>query len=248
MKVQPPPFSPKELALLNTVINATIGSRPMSPQDADDFRQTVYLRLVERRGDFFSRFRGDSSLRTYLFVVVGRMRLDWQNHHYGKWQPTLAARKAGPVGIVLDRLLNRDGCTVDEAIEHLRCRRLPVDDGQVRRLAAALPARRRTQIVPAEFSERSQVVEFQDPVEARQRARAMRAHRTALRNALTQLSHSDRTLIRLRFVERLSVHSLAARTRTDSKALYRRFERIMRRLRRGLTAQGVDANSVQITW
>jgi RNA polymerase sigma factor (sigma-70 family) len=229
------PLTVSEITLLDSVISAVTRTRRMPPQDAEDFRQTVFLRLMERRGDIFTRFRGESSLQTYLFVVVRRLRFDWQNQAYGKWRPSLTARREGSVAIVLDRLLNRDGYTVEEAIEHLRASRLPVDEPDVRRLAAVLPGRRRTRIAATEFSEVGQVVGFDDPVEARQDAHDAGARKAALLMALGHLDERDRDLIRLRFYERLTVQAVAARTRTDPKRLYRRFDRIMGTLRRELT-------------
>ncbi len=191
------PFTTTELAVLDSVISST--TRRLRPQDAEDFRQTVYLRLIERDGDLFERFRGDSSLKTYLFVVVRRMRLDWQNQAYGKWRPSVAARRAGATGIALDRLLNRDGFSVDEAIEHLRAGRRRIDETELRQLAASLPRRWRKDIAATEFSDEAQVAAFEDPVEERKGADAARARRTALRQALARLDARDRELIRLRF-------------------------------------------------
>jgi RNA polymerase sigma factor (sigma-70 family) len=228
------PLNASEMALLDSVISAVTRPRRMAPQDAEDFRQTVYLRLMER-GDVFGRFRGESSLKTYLFVVVRRLRFDWQNHTYGKWRPSLAARREGSIAILLDRLLNRDGYTVDEAIEHVRAARRAVDEAEIRRLALLLPGRRRTRITAAEFAEQAQMIGFEDPVEARENAHDAGARRTALLKALGHLDARDRDLIRLRFYERLTVQAVAARTRTDPKRLYRRFDRIMGSLRRELT-------------
>jgi RNA polymerase sigma factor (sigma-70 family) len=234
------PFAPRELALLDSVIAAVIRSRPMAPNDADDFRQTVYLRLVERRGDLFHRFRGDSSLRTYLFVSVRRMRFDWQNQTFGKWRPSLAARRGGTVAVALDRLINRDGYTVEEAIEHLRSQRRPVDPQEVRRLAATLPPRRVRGLVASELSERAQVVAFDDPLETAQEVHERCRRQAALTRVLRDLDGADRELLWLRFYGRLTVQAVAAQTQSDPRLLYRRFERILRVLRHRMLEQGVS--------
>ena len=64
--------TPEELSLLDTVIRAVARARRLGCGDFQDFAQTVHLKLIERRYDAFSRFRGDSSLRTYLAAVRGR--------------------------------------------------------------------------------------------------------------------------------------------------------------------------------
>jgi len=91
--------TPEELSLLDTVIRAVARARRLACGDFQDFAQTVHLKLLERRYDAFSRFRGDSSLRTYLTVVVTRILLDWRNARYGKWRPSAAAGSAAaPLG------------------------------------------------------------------------------------------------------------------------------------------------------
>ena len=108
MQTDSPPPTLQELALLDSVVWAVTRSRRMSPEDAEDFGQSVHLRLAERDYDIFRRFTGRSSLRTYLFVVVHRMLLDWQNHALGKWRPSAAAIRLGPVAVNLERLIDRD--------------------------------------------------------------------------------------------------------------------------------------------
>ena len=79
--------------------------------------QGVQLKFLESGYQAFARFDGRSSLRTYPTTVVWRLLLDWRTAAYGKWRPSAAARRLGPQAVRLDRLLNRDGLTVDEAIQ-----------------------------------------------------------------------------------------------------------------------------------
>ena len=91
--------------------------RRLAPGDHQDFAQSVHLKLVQGNYGVFAKFRGDSSLRTYLSVVVSRALLDWRNARYGKWRPSAAAARLGPEAVALERSMSRDGRTLDEAIE-----------------------------------------------------------------------------------------------------------------------------------
>jgi len=230
--------TPRDLAVLDSVIATIVRSGRLTPEDGEDFRQTIYLRLAERGGDLFRRFDGRSSLRTYLFVVVNRMLLDWRNHTYGKWRPSVAARRHGAVAISLDRLINRDGYSVEQAIEQVQCLQPGVDAGRLRHLAATLPERRTRHIVATELSEQT-TTGFADPVEAQQRTLEVRLHRAALARALEGLDTGDRRLIWLRYYRRLTVPAVAAQLQTEPQILYRRFNRIMRVLRQRLMERGV---------
>ena len=68
-----------ELTMLAEVIRGVARSHRLKPDEADDFGQTVHLRLLARNYDVFARFAGRSSLKTYLTVVVVRVLLDWRN-------------------------------------------------------------------------------------------------------------------------------------------------------------------------
>jgi DNA-directed RNA polymerase specialized sigma24 family protein len=96
--VQPTPYVPshEELALLDQVLQRVARARRLSPPDAQDFAQTVHVRLIERQYDVFTRFAGRSSLRTYLVIMITRLLVDWRNSMRGKWRPGAVAVRLGP--------------------------------------------------------------------------------------------------------------------------------------------------------
>jgi RNA polymerase sigma factor (sigma-70 family) len=246
MNSAPAEPSPEHLAVLSIVIRDIARSRRMSREDKDDFAQSVHLKFIEREYDIFHRFDGRSSLRTYLFVVVRNMLLDWQNTTYGKWRPSAAAVRAGEQAIELERLIARDGHTADEAIALLRTRPEAPSECELWKLVDALPARRPGRRVTADVSaEVEPHVEFHDPVATRDRSRAEAAIRARLAAALAGLPTDDRRLIVLRYRHDRSVQSVAQMLETDPKALYRRFDRVLRSLRRHLTQQGVSSPSTE---
>ncbi len=234
--------SPSDLSVLESVITTVTRSRRMRREDAEDFRQTVHLRLAERRGDVFRRFDGRSSLRTYLFVVVHRMLLDWRNHALGRWRPSAAARRLGTVAVSLERLTHRDGYSPDEAIAHLCSADRSLDPADVRRLAATLPVRPMRRVEVSNVPEWTHVVDFNDPFEEHYRQTQSDRQRIALARALAGLAGEDRRLIWLRYRRRLTVRAMAARLGTDPRRLYRRLEQILLTLRRRLLAAGVTCS------
>ena len=140
---QPAQPSSSDLVLLGEVIRAVVRRGRLLPPDAEDFSQSVQLRFLETGYDAFARFDGRSSLRTYLTTVVWRLLLDWRTAAYGKWRPSAAARRLGPQAVRLDRLLNRDGLTVDEAIQVAALAPEALPDHVLRLMAERLPRRRR---------------------------------------------------------------------------------------------------------
>jgi len=235
--------SPEELALLSQVVRDITRSRRLSPEDAEDFAQTVQVRLVERSYDIFRRFSGRSSLRTYLAVVIKRMLLDWQNSMYGKWRPSIGAGRLGPLAFELERLIDRDQYSRDEAIEIVRMRHNIQERSDLQRLVDQLPPRRPHRTMTP-MPEDARGADFEDPLAAHEQQRIQARIRATLATAVDSLSSDDRRLLMLRYRQHRSVQTVAETMQIDPKLLYRRFERVLRSLRRTMCAHGVTGPSM----
>jgi RNA polymerase sigma factor (sigma-70 family) len=234
---QTPFLSPSDLAMLTRVIHDVARARRLSPDDAAEFEQVVHVKLLERKYDVFSRFRGESSLRTYLTAVVTRLFLDWRNSMYGKWRSSSAARRSGPSAVALERLIVRDGYSVNEAVETLRVTGIASAD-DLHRIAAGLPARSRRRLVADEALMNLPGPEFVDPIAERDRTRAASMTMRLLARALDSLPSEDRLLIRLRYAGAHSVVAISRMLQADPKKVYRRLNRTLRTLRQTISAAG----------
>src|SRR5688572_5317923 len=226
--------SASDFDLLAEVIRRVAWRGRLSADDAQDFSQTVHLKLLERGYDVFHRFSGGSSLRTFLTVIIRRMLVDWQRSQYGKWRPSVAARRLGSAAVALETLLSRDGHTLDEAIEILRSRADATLPSEFRRIAEHLPARRARRAVPVEDLDQVACGHFDDPLEQVDRDRAARTMRRRLSAALKQLPREDRLLLGLRYCLGQRVSAIADVLQTDCQRLYRRCDKVLRSLRDSL--------------
>lgn len=89
----------------------------LSPQQAEEFVAWAFLRMVEDGFKVVAQWRGESSLRSFLGVVVTRLLLDFRNERWGRWRVSKTAKKAGLASQFLDVLIHRDGLAVAEAVE-----------------------------------------------------------------------------------------------------------------------------------
>lgn len=240
---QPPP-SPEHLAALSRVVREVARAGRLSPEDAQDFAQNVQVRLLERHHDILTRFSGRSSLKTYLTVVVNRLLLDWRNTVYGKWRASAMAVRLGPGGVRLERLVYRDGHTPQQAIAIICAEPGAPGIRELRRLFEQLPARHRRRMVSDDILRYTHGTDFDDPVEAEERQHETRRVRQTLAAAVRRLPAEDRQLIAARYLHDRRVQTVAASLSTDPKALYRRYERVLRSLRHELAAAGVHRESL----
>jgi RNA polymerase sigma factor (sigma-70 family) len=220
----------------------------LSAADADDFSSYVTLRMVEDDYEVLSRFQGRASLRTYLTVVIQRMLLDYRVRAWGRWRPSAEAKRCGPLAIRLEELLVRDGWGFDEAYELLKTNHgLTVTRDELERLAERLPSRspRRfesddaLESVPSEDRAADELVKESDRQELAARVSGV------LRNVMMGLEREDQLILVLRFEDGRTVAEIATTLRLESKALYRRVDKLLGKLREALEAEGIDAAAVR---
>jgi RNA polymerase sigma factor (sigma-70 family) len=248
---EPNPFEEMFVANLdevNRAIRFVCSRNHLSPSDADDFSSYVTLRIVQDDYAVFASFQGRAKLRTYLTVVIGRMLLDWRIHSWGRWRPSAEAKRCGPLAIRLEEMLVRDGCPFEEAYEALKTNHgLTVTREELERLAARLPARapRRFESEEALATVASEAASADELVkESDRRELADRVSRV-LQGVMQELPQEDQLVLVLRFQDERTVAEIATTLRLEPKALYRRVERLLGKLREALEEERIDADAVR---
>jgi RNA polymerase sigma factor (sigma-70 family) len=234
-----------ELAVIERVIAWVCARRCLRGADAEDFASVVKSRLIENDYEVLAKFQGRSSLKTYLTSVINRHYLDFQVQRFGKWRPSAEARRLGPVAVRLECLMFRDGLTFDEASGVLQ------SDPRVSETRDALHAM--SQRLPNRPS-RSRSGDGHEPSRHENAAWTVeRAERQALaertfeviRRSLSQLPARDRVFLRLHLESGLTVAEAARSLGLDQKALYRKKEDVLKRLRAALEAEGIGSEAAR---
>jgi RNA polymerase sigma factor (sigma-70 family) len=225
------------LPLITHLTKAVARRRHLPPDDAEDFTSIVYLRFIEDDYAILRKFQGRASLRTFLMVVIHRICLDHQIREWGKWRPSEGAKRQGEAAVTLERLVTRDGLTVDEAAAVMSMSPATTPSREVlAEVASRLRARpcRRPRPVASETLDN---VAFKTSETILKRLEvhqhATRARR-ALAHALIALDPSDRRLIDLHFLRGLGIAQIARTLRVEQRPLYTRRQRILARLRLAL--------------
>lgn len=233
-----------QAAVIEAVLAHICTVRRLTVDPCQEFSAWVRLRLLENESAILRKFGGRSSPRTFLMTVVQRLYLDWRNKEWGKWRPSTAARRAGTIAIELERLVLRDRLPFEEAVEHLRSRGVAVSRAQCDAVWAELPRRpARRPESDAELANAAAPAGVDALAEDDQRARAARAG-AALAEAIAELDATEHLIMRLRFQDGFTVARIAQLTGQDQKALYRRIEQLLTRLREALLARGVSASQI----
>jgi RNA polymerase sigma factor (sigma-70 family) len=233
------------LALVDRVIGRVCRKAALYGADAEDFASAVRLALIEDDYRIIRGWEQRSSLATFLAVIVQRMLADERMRTGGRWRPSAEAKRLGEAAVVLERLVLREGRSLDAALPLARA----IDPSLTAAAAAAIVAK-----LP-EREPRVRVVELDDvtmetrgggePADGRAHdAEVQRASgdaSRAVRDVLASQPLEDRMLIRMHFGRGMSIADCSRMLRLPQRPLYRRLESLMQRLRRALTEAGVDA-------
>lgn len=236
------------LPLIDRVVAGVCRRAGLRDADAEDLASTAKLALMENDYAILRAYEGRSALGTFLTIVVQRLLSRERDRMWGRWHPSAGAESLGAAAVLLEKLLVRDGRSLEEAIPLVRAVDPSLDRATARDLAARLPSRApRPRLVSLAADE----VEFEAPERADARASQAEGIRISeraarvVRETLATLPLEDRMLVRLRFGAGKNISDVSRLLGVAQRPLYRRIEMLLRRLRDALEREGVGAALVQ---
>jgi RNA polymerase sigma factor for flagellar operon FliA len=233
---------------IERAIRAVCRRHRMLTQDAEDFASEARMRLIQDNCAVLRRFERRSSISTYIRTVVTHLAQDWRNAHWGKWRPSAEARRQGPIAIELQRLMQRDGLTFEEACQTLRMNfRVTQSRDDLRAMVCESRQACRRRFVTDKLLENCATTDPAPDDLADWRAAADAADYAVahLAQAIAALAPTDALLIRLRFDEGRRIVEIARALGMEAKPLYRRLERLLAQIKSELEMRGVGAAAVR---
>lgn len=234
------------LDLITQIVRTTGRRRHLSIVEQEEFASFVKLRLVEENYAILRKFQGRSTLWTYLAAVIDRLSFDFCVERWGRWRPSAMAERIGPVAVVLERLIHRDGHTIEEAMEIVRTNHaVGLSDRELRAMWEQLPARARTIEVGEEAAEDMTSADSSEAnIDDQERRQNIDRLERALQSAFVALPAQDRVMIALRFDHGLSVPDIARTMNSSVPTVHRRLDRSLKDLRATLARAGFTPREV----
>ena len=234
----------EQAEIIDAVLVQICRGRRLTVDICEEFSSWVRLRLLEGDSAILRKFAGRSSPRTFLMTVIKRLYLDWRNKEWGKWRPSTAARRAGPVAVELERLVLRDRLPFDEAVEHLVSRGIAPSREACETTWSELPQKPWRRTASEEELASTPAEPDADPLVVDEQNDSATRTAEALTEAIATLDDADHLILRLRFADGFTVARIAQVIGHDQRALYRRFDQVMAKLKAALLAHGVSASDI----
>ena len=197
----------------------------------------ILVKLIENDYRRLRKFKGESSLRTYVTIVVQRLFLDYRNEQWGKWRPSARGKKLGATAEILEALTYRDGHSFEEAFQLMRLKRkLEVTRDRLWALFCELrPRVSRRFLGEEQMSDAASVTSRSDHVEDNEIAERLQR---ALAETLSELTEQECLVLKMRLWDGFTAEEIGAALGMDRRAVYNRFERTAKKLRRALESRG----------
>ena len=224
-------------------ITAFVTRRHRAASDeAQEFSSYVHEKLIDNDYEVIRRFEGRSRIETFLVTVISNHFHDFRNREWGKWRPSAAARRGGPVAIQLERYLVRDGLPFDQAAEVLsRNHGVVLGRDELERIAATLPVRFRRRTESEDVLQDAPAPDRADRAVLDDERRVLWDRIMKVLGAeLAKLPPQDAQILAMKFEDGAKVSEIAATLRIGQKPLYERLKRLLKRLRFAVTAAGID--------
>jgi len=236
------------LALVSRAVAFACRRYRLSADDAEEFESIVMLKLIDNDYAIVRAYEARSSFATFMSIVVQRMALDFRISAWGKWHASAEAKRLGDAAVDLEKLLNRDGRQLDEALTIAAAKHKGETPESLRALAARLPQHaprhRDVAIEEAESFAVTSPAGVEEPLLAIDRRRASKRVSSLVAAAIQALPDLDRLILQLRFEGGMSIAQIARMLGIEQKLLYRRIEKQMQDLKRDLQREGIAPRDV----
>lgn len=236
------------LPAVERILNALARRHSLSADAAEEFAAWAKMRVIENDYAILAKFRGESSLPTYLTVVLSMLFREYRVQEWGRWRPSAVALRGGPLWVQLETSLDRDGLPLGQASEMLRTAgATTLSDRELAKIASQFP--RRTPLRPVKAGEPPREppgdARADDLIVREESAADAGAAQRALREGLATLSPEDSLIVRLHYMEGVSIADISRGLALPQKPLYRRVERALSDLRHVLERAGVSSEHVR---
>src|SRR5262249_35770592 len=158
-------------------------------------------------------------------VLVNLFR-DYRNMCWGRWRPSAAAKRFGPIAIRLEELLYREAHGLREAGQILRSAGADLSDAEIAQLAARTPSRPLLRELSLQASDDLGATIADANARPAETAPELESLEITLRSLLNDLTPEDALIVKLRFWSGMSVADIARSLQLKQKPLYRRIEAI----------------------
>lgn len=238
----------ENLSHVEAAIRAICIRHSIYGDEAEEFASVIKLKLIEDDYKRLRDFRGNSSLKTYLYAIINRLFIDELRSRKGRWRTSADAKRLGPVAEKLEELICRDNNTFDEACYTLLS--IPSYSSYSRdelyEIYLKLPKkenRHLAEIDPECLSGLSSADPHPDEVLHNKRMDSIeRSIEGLIRKIVPSLNEEDRLILKMRFDNDLSISMITEVIGQKRGYVEKRINQILAGFKEVILSSGININ------
>lgn len=238
------------LGITNEIVRKFCYRHSIAGDDADEYNSHVHEKLVEDECRKIREFKGGSSYKTYITVVISRILID-RIRSGRRWKPSQKALKMGNDAVILEELFYRKNYSFEQAYSTL-----------VTNHGASISRDRAYEMVTLlqrrhVISKRPRVVEFVDNISDNRDTAPDRVvvnkenskNKDHLDNVISEirgfLSNEERLLLRMRFEGNIKISEIARVLRKERNYVDKKLKKIFVKFREELLSRDISVDDVK---
>lgn len=235
------------LSLIERIAAHVCHRNRFDANEVEEFTSHVKYKLIEGNYNIVRKFENRSTFSTYMTTVITRMFFQYRVSLWGKWRPSAEAKRLGQKGITLERMLTRDGHTLEEATAILTTGSGGYSRAEVDVLYSRLPVRHPRMVLVAAPVLPEMPTAERDPDDAltrRERQRIAKAICDTIDGSIGRFCDEDQVILRMRFANSRKVSEIARILGLEQKKVYKRIDRMLAKLRKELERARISKESI----
>lgn len=232
---------------MEKIVRIVCSRKNLRGEAAEELLSNVRMKLIDDDYAVFRKFRGQSSLETYLTIIIQRLALDFLVQRLGRWRASVPAQRLGRVAVQMEILLYRDHLSFEEASQILIHNFGATQSIQeLQQMAKQIPARTWPPSQQVDVAEHHEPASREEPFPQLddRRQKLIQNLEATLGQMISELSNEDRVILKMRFESDLKVPQIAETLQIPAKKIYRRLETLMENFRKKLEKSGIRADDI----
>ncbi|MBM4055219.1 MAG: sigma-70 family RNA polymerase sigma factor [Planctomycetes bacterium] len=217
---------------------------------ADEYCSHVYEKLIENDFKKIREFKGKSSYKTYLTVVISRILID-KIRSGGRWTSSQKALKLGKNAIMLEELIFRNNYSFDQAYNTLTTiHNASISREKAYEIVTELQRKRVLGVRPkeTELAENISDEKVSSPDSAAENEEILNK-KNLLNNLLKEinmsLSNEERLLLKMSFEDGIKVSAIARALKKERSYIDSKIGSILQKFKKEIVSKGMDTNDIK---
>lgn len=239
------------LTVTNKIIEKYCRMHNVRGNEVDDCRSYVYEKLIDNDYKKIREFKGNSSYKTFITVVITRILIDRKRLSSRKWKPSKKAIEIGKEAVILEELVYCKDCSFEEAYNILTTNHnIPIDRDKAYEIVTQLQGRniRRKRHKKVEIDENGYGIHSISPEEAaidEENLKIKEQLYIIIKEMHESLSNEERLLLKMRFEDDISISKIARILKMNRSDVDKKLKAIIRRFKDKILTKGISIDSIR---